>query len=619
MRAAAPIEPLEPRRLLAFEAPFLVNTFTTLGQVNPAIDMQPDGSFVVAWESNSQEGPVSGYGIYAQRFSAAGVKIGTELQVSTHTTGNQRNPSVAVDDNGNFVIAWQGVAQPAPGDTDNYGIYARRYTVSGETVTPGAVFVVNTAFTGIQREPAVAMDADGDFVIVFRSPDGGNDGIFARRYDNTGAPIDAEPIAVNTVTANNQINAAVAMDVDGDFVVTWQSYNQAGAATSFDVYARRHTAGNWEGAEQLVNLETADLQEVPSIAMNPGGAYVIAWSSNLQDGSQRGIYARRFSNTGTALVDPFLVNVHTTNQQRHPTVGMAADGQFVVTWASNLQDGSLYGIYARRYNAAGAALDALDAAVNTYTSGNQTFPTVAMDADGDFVVTWTSSADPSFDNSSYGVYARRFIADTTGGGDAPEVTSGQFIWENAPQRLEFVFDLDVSASLDDGDLVLQNLTTATPIDPQLIQREWFAGTKTLRYTFPTLLNGGALPNGHYRATLVASGINAGGPAMGQNFELPFFFVNGDADHNGNVDVNDLGILATNWQQPSSQQYGLGDFDYSGTVEVNDLGIVATSWQFSLGPPPAPAARPGKTLASTRAEASDAAAIVDSTRRAPARR
>jgi hypothetical protein len=55
---------------------------------------------------------------------------------------------------------------------------------------------------------------------------------------------------------------------------------------------------------------------------------------------------------------------------------------------------------------------------------------------------------------------------------------------------------------------------------------------------------------------------------------------GDADFSGSVNVADLGILASNWQQ-SPRTFAQGDFDYSGTVDVNDLGMLASNWQQSL--------------------------------------
>ena len=68
-----------------------------------------------------------------------------------------------------------------------------------------------------------------------------------------------------------------------------------------------------------------------------------------------------------------------------------ADGDFVVAWQSFGQDGSIYGIFARRFSSAGAAL-ASEFQVNTYTTDIQSCPSVAVDADGDFVVAWASSS-----------------------------------------------------------------------------------------------------------------------------------------------------------------------------------------------------------------------------------
>jgi hypothetical protein len=68
---------------------------------------------------------------------------------------------------------------------------------------------------------------------------------------------------------------------------------------------------------------------------------------------------------------------------------------------------------------------------------------------------------------------------------------------------------------------------------------------------------------------------------------------GDADRDRDVDVNDLGILASNWQQ-TPRTFGQGDFDYTGTVDVNDLGILASHWQQQLAQPSASFASAGST-------------------------
>jgi hypothetical protein len=176
---------------------------------------------------------------------------------------------------------------------------------------------------------------------------------------------------------------------------------------------------------------------------------------------------------------------------------------------------------------------------------------------------------------------------------------GQFVFNSAPQRITFAFNSDVSATLGPSDILLQNLTSSTTIPTAQIVTDWNAGTNTATFRFPTLPNGGALPNGVYKATLLAAGISgAGFGPMQANRELDFFFVNGDADHNGTVNVDDLNLLAGHWQQPSGATYGIGDLDYDGDVDANDLGILSLNWQYNLSGPlptlsPAPAPVPVK--------------------------
>jgi hypothetical protein len=59
-----------------------------------------------------------------------------------------------------------------------------------------------------------------------------------------------------------------------------------------------------------------------------------------------------------------------------------------------------------------------------------------------------------------------------------------------------------------------------------------------------------------------------------------------------VDVADLGILATNWQQ-SPRIFSQGDFNYDGSVDVADLGILATNWQAGAGSALGPDLRPSR--------------------------
>ena len=89
---------------------------------------------------------------------------GSQFQVNTYTIGYSSSV-VAMDSAGDFVVAWNGVG--GPGGTE-YGIYAKRYDASGAAERR---FRSNTFATGNQDEPSLAMDSAGDFVVAWRGGD----------------------------------------------------------------------------------------------------------------------------------------------------------------------------------------------------------------------------------------------------------------------------------------------------------------------------------------------------------------------------------------------------------------------------------------------------------------
>jgi hypothetical protein len=296
---ATMLTPPEPARAAPGDAlgpEFQVNSFTTDTQLDSAVAMDADGDFVVAWtDYGGQDG--SSAGIFAQRFDAAGVAQGGEFQVNTFTTGSQVVPAVAMDADGDFVVAWQSFGQ----DGSSRGVFAQRYDAAG--VGQGGEFLVNTQTSNAQDDPAIAMDADGDFVVAWASfgPDGSDWGIFAQRYDAAGVAQGGE-FQVNAFTTGDQELPAVAMDADGDFVVAWRSYGQDGSG--YGVFAQRYdAAGVGQGGELLVNTQTSNAQNDPAIAMDADGDFVVAWASEIQDGSSDGIFAQRNQGDGPVAGD----------------------------------------------------------------------------------------------------------------------------------------------------------------------------------------------------------------------------------------------------------------------------------------------------------------------------
>ena len=548
------VECLEPRRLLSdvvAVGPLLrVNTFTTGIQTNAAVAMDASGDFVVAWNGS---GPAGDYEIYAQRYGSAGAPQGAEFRVNTYTAAEQGYPSVATGADGDFVVVWHGA-----GAGDNSGVFAQRYDVAG--VPLGGEFRVNTHTTSNQGYPAVAMDAEGDFVVAWDSDD--QAGIYAQRYDASGAPQGGE-FRVNTYTAVSQ--ATIATDADGDFVVAWNSFGQDGYF--YGVYAQRYnSAGVPQGGEFRVNTYTTRHQYSPSAAMDAAGNFVVTWTSHEQDGSSWGIYAQRYDASGAPQGAEFRVNTHTTNAQEYGTVAMDATGDFVVTWMGQGANGS--GTYAQRYDAAGVARGL------EFRVAGSFWPAVAMDADGDFVVVSEGGSD---------IHAQRYAV-------VPGVMSSSFHFATAPHTLSFTFDRDVSASLGSDDLVVQNLTTMQTIPATDFSASYDTATNVVTFTYTGTAAGipGMLPDGRYTATLVAAGVTTvQGAPLAADVVLNFRFLQGDANNDGRINLADFNVLAANFGQ-SPRDFTQGDFDYSGNVNLTDFNLLAARFGQVLA---APSARP----------------------------
>jgi hypothetical protein len=414
---------------------FRANTYTPSDQLNAAVAGAGSG-FVVVWDGLNQDG--TNRGVFGQRYDGAGSAQGSEFQVNTSPIPAPYSldypgtyPKVAGDPNGDFVVVWA-----------SYGNFGQRFDATG---TPqGGEFAVSFAAD-------IAADAAGNFVVVGVKNDGSQTGVSGQRYDSAGALLGAE-FQANTYTSGPQNQPEVGMDAAGNFVVVWRSRDQDGDA--FGIFARRYdSGGNPQGAEFQVNTYTTGQQRAPDVAVDPNGDVVIAW----RDAEQKLILGQRYDSAGTAQGSNFAV----TTGGGNPHVAAAPAGDFVVSWARGSY--SYFGTYAytveanvfaRRFDAAGAAQGA-EVQVNTYTIGDQVYPSVAANAAGHFLVVWQSGTDPISgdkilitDNAD--VTKRKIIfvskdpaIDTAGGGVGmdPVANGAQLVVLNANTDEEVCFNL----------------------------------------------------------------------------------------------------------------------------------------------------------------------------------
>ena len=120
----------------------------------------------------------------------------------------------------------------------------------------------------------------------------------------------------------------MAIDKDGDFVVTWAGLQHSGLPSNdWDVYAETFYAnGNVHTSTFMVNTTTLGTQRAPSVAMDLRGDFVITWESRTSITSSTGydIEAKRFSYAGNVMAG--------TDEEQSITFDTAFSGTFAIRW-----------------------------------------------------------------------------------------------------------------------------------------------------------------------------------------------------------------------------------------------------------------------------------------------
>ena len=203
--------------------------------------------------------------------------------------------------------------------------------------------------------------------------------------------------------------------------------------------------GDPVGDDFQVNTYTTGGQTDPVVAADGAGGFVVAWESGPAGNDlDSNIRARRFDATGAPVGAEFQVNTYTTGEQSFPTVIRHGSG-FVVLWNSGGSGGTdqdNHSIQAQRYDATGPLGGEFQ--VNTYTTDNQSFPVAAPLDAGGFVAAWRSTGSAGTDTSEESIQGQLFDATATPVG-------GQF-QVNAYTSTDQIYP--AVAGLDDGGFVV---------------------------------------------------------------------------------------------------------------------------------------------------------------------
>lgn len=299
-------------------------------------------------------------------------------------------------------------------------------------VVSGAVsFLVNTNTEGSQRAPSADFGSDGSALVAWDSDAEGSPRIVGRLIGPDGLPL-GEEFPLSPTADRSQIRPAVAGLPGGGFVVAYESYD---FDSDDDEIRVQRVSSDGELVGENILIKESELHLHVDVAVAAGG-FVVVWDDGFD------IIGKRFSASGESVGDTFFVNSE-IGTMYGPRIASAGGGIFAVVWDDRSElDGDGEGIFLRRFDAEGNPIGG-DLQVNSTAEGDQYGASIAMRADGNFVVAWEAYGQQS---TGDGAFAQLFAADGTRVGGEFRVDGGDSVYAGF---------LD-AASLADGFIVSWN-------------------------------------------------------------------------------------------------------------------------------------------------------------------
>lgn len=382
------------------QSEYIVNTYKDSTQRDPQIARDSQGNYVIVWTSLNQISVSSADEIYLQKFNSQDQLVGTEELVNTVTDKNQERPAIAMNGSGTFVIVWASFSDY----TSIYDIKARLYK---NNLPVGNEFLVNTTTLHSQTNPDVTIDNNGNFVITWDSwyQDGSNKGVYAQRFDVNGTKVGSE-FQVNTTTLNSQQRPAIKSFANGSFLITWESWKQDSASPSgYGVYGKIFNSnGDVVKDEFALNTYVNNYQWFGDFAIDNNNNIIAVWCSWEQDGDDGGIYLQKFDLNGNKIGGEILVNKTTLHYQWLPKVGVLSNGNIAVLWSSWLTDGDREGVYAIYFNSDLEKIS-FETKVNDFSNSYQWEPVFIPKEDNKILAVYSSWG---IDNNDYEIVAKLF-------------------------------------------------------------------------------------------------------------------------------------------------------------------------------------------------------------------
>jgi hypothetical protein len=326
------------------------------------------------------------YHIWANKYTAGSGWEGA-LAVENSASFDAIEPGVAIDPNGNAVVVWRQT------DGTSYKTWVNLYQADTGW---GTAQLLDTDAGGFDFSPQVAIDASGNAIVVWLRQDGPDYSIKARRYV-AGSGWEAAISTLSTKLGYSEY-PRIAVDGSGNMFVVW---NQVDIYPVISTWCCRYAVGTGWEAPQVIETDDSGYTYRAQIAVTPGGDAFAAWEQG--DGTRYNIAANHYIK-GTGWGTAEIISSSDGTGTQWPALGVDAEGNAVAAW-QQINGGSSK-IFAASYSAEQGW--SAEHALQSDNAPMAVYPVIAMDKGGYAIAAWEQYENNSVSNNVVSIWANRF-------------------------------------------------------------------------------------------------------------------------------------------------------------------------------------------------------------------
>lgn len=269
--------------------------------------------------------------IWSNRYSGTSNEWGTATLIESLDTGDAESPQIGADAAGNAIALWHQYDGGLP------SIWINRYTVTDQAWGNASTLEYDSFNSAVN--PKLAMNAFGNAVALWTQADGVGGSIRFRRYFSS---IDSWS-AIGPVQDNAEIgsNPQVAMDADGNTIVVWQQ------SAGFNLWSRRFsvTSNSWS-LPVRIEMNSAVMAGNARLATNSSGDAHVVWPQ--YDSGRVSIWSNSYTSSGDVWGTATLVEMNNIHDADSPDIVVAENGDALAVWCQT--DGVRTNIWSSRFD-----------------------------------------------------------------------------------------------------------------------------------------------------------------------------------------------------------------------------------------------------------------------------